>query len=830
VTTRIARCFRKTPFATAIMLMSALPTAGHAEDAAPPPQPAATPAPDTRLSQVNVRAQDADDDDGDYNPGVSTVGGKTPTAIHDLPQTVTVIDRAVMQAQGAASLVDVLRNVPGIVLGSGEGGQIGNNIYLRGFSARTDVFLDGFRDRGQYQRDTFALDAIEVLEGPASLLFGRGSTGGVINQVSKRPTLRSFGEFDLTLGTDNYYRTTVDLDQALSGDSAFRLALMGQDVDATRSSNIENRDYGVAPSISFGIGTPTEVTLSLLSQHNRDVPDYGFPMVTYQGQTVARPLIAPIDNYYGYTNNRFAQDVNVFAIDLTHKFDHVTLRSNTQYSQYRTQPAPSPTVAFEQYAASTNTWAKPKNNLPASTPLDQLNVGAQLLTRSIRDSSLYNQTDLLFNFQTGPALHHFATGVEIGHDTYSNTQFGAYNLNYNNGAGLGSNLIGILNLGQSNDTSIPAEPNIYSVPSAVTGIGANTFATYFNDVIDIGEHWKLVGGLRWDQFSADQNYTSYCYTYKTPDVADPSNYVSTTGACTTGGGSLVVPDSGLVVSNNNPAQTAAVQAHNRAALQHPLVLPYSTSHADYHWSTRAGLIWQPDTVQSYYFAYGTSFDPLVLEGSGSTGTLPTSAVSEALYEAGGGEAPQTTESYEVGGKWELLHGNLDLSAAAFQVEMDNVRGTDPATGATTLDGDQRVRGAELKALGRITAHWQVIGGYTFLDGKTVASQTPANVGLTPPDMVKNAASLWSTYDFLKYWEVGGGVVFASNVWANANDLSQVPGYTRADATLAYRRKDWSLRLNLQNLTDRDYFFAVSGGRVQPADGRRALLTFSYKFL
>ena len=104
---------------------------------------------------------------------------------HDVPQNVVVVNKALMESRGATSLTDALRNVSGITIGGAEGGQIGNNINLNGFAARTDIYLDGFRDRGQYYRDTFALEQVEVLMGPSSMLFGRGSTGGVINQVTK---------------------------------------------------------------------------------------------------------------------------------------------------------------------------------------------------------------------------------------------------------------------------------------------------------------------------------------------------------------------------------------------------------------------------------------------------------------------------------------------------------------------------------------------------------------------------------------------------------------------------------------------------------------------
>ena len=227
---------------------------------------------DAVLPEVNVKSQSLSDE---YAPALSTVGGKTPTAIRDIPQSVTVINRAVLDAQGVASLADAVRNVAGITLGGAEGGQIGNNINLRGFSARTDLYLDGMRDRGQYYRDTFYLESIEVLKGSSSMLFGRGSTGGVINQVGKQPSLRDHNEVSATIGTDDYLRTTADLNRRLSDTSAFRLNLMAQDVGTTRDV-MKNKDFGVAPSLRLGIGTPTEITLSALLEHNRDMPDYGF--------------------------------------------------------------------------------------------------------------------------------------------------------------------------------------------------------------------------------------------------------------------------------------------------------------------------------------------------------------------------------------------------------------------------------------------------------------------------------------------------------------------------------------------------------------------------
>src|SRR5262245_17568972 len=247
--------FTPRPIAAALACLAFTPLSSVAQS---------TPASDATLPEVKVRESGTS---ADYNPAVSSVGGGIETPIRDIPQSVTVINSALMQAQGATSLGDALRNVPGITMGAAEGGSIGNNFNLRGFSARTDLYLDGMRDRGQYYRDVFSLEAVEVLQGPSSMLFGRGSTGGVINQVSKLPSLAPSAIGSVVAGTQPSVRMTADVNQPIDETSAFRVAAMAQDVHSTRDV-MKNRDYGVAPAVRFGIGTPTEVTLNALITYN----------------------------------------------------------------------------------------------------------------------------------------------------------------------------------------------------------------------------------------------------------------------------------------------------------------------------------------------------------------------------------------------------------------------------------------------------------------------------------------------------------------------------------------------------------------------------------
>ena len=732
---------------------------------------------------ANVSAEQSDDDvtlksvkvqekaiSNDYSPAISTVGAKAPTPIRDIPQTVNVINRAVIEAQGATTLKEALRNVPGITISAGEGGQIGDNINLRGFSARTDIYIDGFRDRGQYTRDTFYLDSVEVLKGSSSMLFGRGSTGGVINQNSKKPDLKQRGEITASVGTNDFYRTTFDINQPIADNAAFRIAAFGQDTQNTREV-VQNKDFGLAPSLRLGIGEPTEFLFSALIQRNNDIPDYGVPLIRSDrtANAISKPLDSTSDHFYGYLDDHFDQDVDAFNATIKHKFnDRVTLSNRTQYAQYRTAASPSPLSAAVIVGAPSGTGSA----IPTrDTPLAQIQASRQDRDRVINDSTLSNQTDLVLKLGSGDIKHTVTTGFEFDIDRYSNdtntwiTDSGARFINLDNPVN-----------GYRSGTSYK---------SSDTQVTADTAAIYANDQIDFGKQWKVVGGLRWDRFRADIDQVAYLAS---GDI-DPSK------------------------SNGSPRT-------------------YSGSQTATMLSVRAGIIWQPSDVQSYYLSYGTSFNPSA-EGL----TLPASQLDVD---------PEKNKSYELGAKFDLLEGDLQLNGALFQIEKTNARTT--VNNVVTLSGDQRVRGFELSAVGRITAAWQVLAGYTYLDGKVVkspesttiavpgATQADATIpitllakGNTLQNTPKDTATLWTTYNVTENWEIGGGAVYSSKRYVNNYENAIIDGYTHYDATIAYRQKEFGIRLNLQNLTDETYYETASSGRATPATGRTAIATVSYWF-
>lgn len=477
---------RLTPLAAALLAAFAVPVA------LPLAAFAQTAAADTTLPEVTVREQAVG---ADFAPAAATVGGKGATLVRDIPQAVTVINRAVLDSQGAASLTQALRNVPGITISAGEGGAIGDNINLRGFSARTDIYLDGFRDRGQYTRDTFALDAVEVLKGPSSMLFGRGSTGGVINQVSKKPSLKPRSEVTATVGTDNYYRSTLDLNRPLSETSAFRVAAFGQDVQSTRDV-VHDKDWGVAPSLRFGIGTPTEVTLSALIQRNRDLPDYGFPVITTNGVgTVRKPVDAPANKFYGYTDDYFNQSVDVLNATVQHKISpNLTLRNQTSYSRYLTDAQPSP-LTSNSIRRISESKASTTNPASFNDPIDRLLAPREDRDRNLHDKSLFNQTELIAKIKTGDVLHTVTTGFEIGRDEYHEDRYvwntSAADREVNLGNPVNGTRQGMRALSRAVDTT------------------ADTLAAYVNDQVDLSKQWKLVGGLRWDRFKVNTDLQKF---------------------------------------------------------------------------------------------------------------------------------------------------------------------------------------------------------------------------------------------------------------------------------------------------------------------------------
>ena len=335
-------------------------------------------------------------DQGSYYVPDSSLS-RVPVPLKDVPQSITVIPQRLMQERAASSFQDALKSVPGISFQAGEGGVQGNNLTLRGYNARNDIFIDGLRDQGSYFRDIFNIEAIEVLKGPSSQYFGRGSTGGAINQVSKVPQVNPSYGGAFSLGTGIYLRGSADINQPISQTTAFRINLMAHKDDIVGRDVAEQQRLGFAPSVSFGLGTPTQLTLSYLVQGEDNIPDYGVPYVD------GRPARVDRDNFYGFARQDYERTLlNLGTARLDHRFnDTFSLRNTFRYSH---------------------------NDREHEVTAPRVNVTPSLFTRNrpardLTEGILSNQTDLTAKFDTMGLKHTLVTGLEFSRETLDRTNY-----------------------------------------------------------------------------------------------------------------------------------------------------------------------------------------------------------------------------------------------------------------------------------------------------------------------------------------------------------------------------------------------------------------------
>ena len=256
-----------------------------------------------------------------------------------------MISQALIAETGSTSLVDALRTVPGITFNAGEGGQpAGDNLKIRGFDAGSDVFIDGVRDAGSQTRDVFALEQIEVIKGPGSTYTGRGSTGGSVNLVTKKPRDEQFMNASLGAGTDSYGRAALDANYRFGDSVGFRLNLLAQDYDVPGRNSVSNSHWGIAPSLAFGIGEDTRFNLDLYRYETDDIPDYSIPYSRNAANTApaGEPVDVDRENFYGLLNRDFQQsgaDIRTF------QFSHMISATNSRSRTSRATAAPRTTTS-----------------------------------------------------------------------------------------------------------------------------------------------------------------------------------------------------------------------------------------------------------------------------------------------------------------------------------------------------------------------------------------------------------------------------------------------------------------------------------------------------
>ena len=442
--------------------------------------------------------------------GTASTGTKTDTPLRDVPQAINVVPGELLREQAASSIEDALRNVPSVGASSGDGQR--DQVTIRGFTAIADQFVDGLRDDSLYFRDLSGIERIEVLKGPAAVLYGRGSSGGLINRVTRKArTGEEFGDVTLTLGSFAQKRVEGDVNVPLGNRIAFRVTGAIEDADSYRDQQFLER-HTIAPSLAVDLGEDTHAWVRYEYARDKRVTDFGIPSLN------GLPVDVAASQYYGSANAR--QDdtteshVNAISGVIEHRFsDGFILRNTTRYYDYSLD----------------------RNNTLPNGGVDPvaLTVGLQHSAIFRKDKGWVNQTDAIVKTEIGGMEQEWLLGVEIGRQNKWQQSFRTPTFAR----------VDIF------DPVLPDAPEFTAVQITAGQPERSILearAVYAQGQLAFGEHWKLLAGLRYDEY--DQRTTNL-----------------TTG--------------------------------------------HHLDRVDKQFSPRAGLVWQPTQASSFYLSYSRSFQP-----------------------------------------------------------------------------------------------------------------------------------------------------------------------------------------------------------------------------
>ena len=396
-----------------------------------------------------------------YAVPASSTGTKTLTLLRDVPQSVSVVTRELVQDQLMMSMGDVVRYTPGITAIQGEKNR--DQVVIRGNSSSADFFVDGVRDDVQYYRDLYNLERVEALKGPNAMIFGRGGGGGVINQVTKQADFMNSGEISLMGGSYGNKRFTADLDHALNDKLAFRLNGMFEDSDSFRKY-VALRRFAVNPTLTFAPTSKTRITAGYEHLRDNRIADRGLPSF------LGRPADMDISTYFGDPNNSNVHaNVNVGTLTVEHEMSGLTIRNRTSIGDYN-----------RGY----------QNFVPGAVSADQTQVSLSAYNNATQRRNLFNQTDFIYALSTGRIRHTMVAGAEAGRQLTNNFRNTGY---FNNTAT--SILV------PYDDPTIDT-PTVFrqSATDANNHVTTNLGAVYLQDQIELSRHFQVVTGVRFDHF------------------------------------------------------------------------------------------------------------------------------------------------------------------------------------------------------------------------------------------------------------------------------------------------------------------------------------------
>lgn len=692
----------------------------------------------------------------------------------DTPQTIGIITRDLFEQQGATTLTEALRNSPGVgTFYVGENGSTttGDGIYMRGFDTSGSIFVDGVRDLGSISRDLFNIEQVEVTKGPDGTEYGRTAPTGAVNMVTRQPMLADRAGASLAYGSGQQQRATTDFNRRVGDHSAFRLDVVGQDSGMPGRDRVRNRRWGVAPSLAFGLGTPTRVYLDALHIKQDNVPDGGVPTIGlpgYDSPDATRPQIglAPrVDstNFYGTLQDHDDVTADMLTLIVEHEFSpDLALRNTTRWG--RTQQD----YLLTSFRGDAAHLATPDLADPSTWSIERSLPTFKHQSNRI----LTNQTNFTANFATGRVIHNLSAGVELTEEKATDVDVAPL------------------------DGSTWPAANLYHPDPRVDGLrygqtGAwssgttDTAAAYLFDTLKFGERWQVTAGARVDRYTTRFDSVALCGARNSPEC-----------------GTL-------------PAGTPVPGLQARIVDTLP--------------NGKLGVLYKPSSNGSIYANFAVSQQP-----PGGNTLLFSSSARSADNPALDPQRASTTElgtKWDLLGERLLLTAALYRTVVRNELTQDPVDQQYYQTGRKRVQGIElgvvgRITDDWGVSAGFTTMDAKVTDGKAVSnDGSRDLAYTPRSaftawttyhlpVGLTVGGGARYAGSMKRGTD-----GAIGTPAYTGSYWV-------------FDAMASYPvNRHVDLQLNLYNLFDRDYVAAInkSGYRYTPGTPRAAMLTANIRF-
>jgi catecholate siderophore receptor len=386
----------------------------------------------------------------------STTATRTNTRLLDVPQTVNVVPRALLNDQHAQSVADAVRNVPGVSIAQGEGNR--DQLVLRGFSTASDFFVNGIRDDQERFRDLYNVDRVEIVQGPSAVLFGRGGAGGVVNLVTNTATPGSPNEVNVEVGEYQHKRAAGRLGGSLGANAFVRVSAMAESSGGFRDGYFLRR-HAVNPVANLKLGGNSTLTLSFEHLRDHRLADRGIP------SQAGRPVDVPVSQLFGSRDqNDATSGVDSAGLTFEQRVNgSIRVRNNFLAGRYD---------KFYQ-----NVYAGSAVNAAGVFSLAAYNHGFDR-------TNVFNQTDMIVEGRFGRVAHVFLTGVEAGRQSQDENRRTPASI-----------------------ANVPVTDSVRNASFAAAPLtidrraNATTLAVYVQDQIALLTHWKAVAGVRVDRFA-----------------------------------------------------------------------------------------------------------------------------------------------------------------------------------------------------------------------------------------------------------------------------------------------------------------------------------------